>query len=132
MSSFDEMEKMLKAVFDDTDVQVIAYDENGPREITTPKHTSPVEYIPKSLREQFPDWVLRRVQSGDSVLLGDTITRADGEQYVITGGRPPHHGGSTGRVYVKYTFEGEEFTAEYFPSVVDLKWIHRSEYEEGA
>lgn len=40
-----------------------------------------------------------------------------GEDIAITGGRPPHKPGSTGRVFHK------NIGGEYFPSVVDLEWI---------
>ena len=54
-------------------------------------------------------------KDGNIVHHGYKGTTHRGEEYVITGGRPPLHLGSTGRVWV-------EGGGEYFPTVFDLKW----------
>ena len=55
-------------------------------------------------------------EQGNEVRPGDTVVSFRGEPTVITGGRPPHHAGSTGRVYTQ--------GAEYYPGVFNLKWVH--------
>ena len=49
------------------------------------------------------------------VSIGATITSFRGETATLKGGKPPHHEGSTGRVWV----DG----GEYFPGVFNLKWV---------
>ena len=51
---------------------------------------------------------------------GDLVKCFRGDNYIVTGWREPHKIGSTGRVYVK-EFEGDG-TAEYFPSVFEMKF----------
>ena len=48
-----------------------------------------------------------------------------GESVKLTGGAAPHKPSSTGRVYVLHLGEGgEELNeSEYFPSVIDCKWV---------
>jgi hypothetical protein len=46
---------------------------------------------------------------------GATVTSFRGESATLKGGQPPHHTGSTGRVWTT--------AGEYFPSVYNLKWI---------
>jgi hypothetical protein len=59
------------------------------------------------------DWILLH-EGGEHVLEGSTVTSFRGEQYTITGGRPPHKPESTGRVYTS--------GGEFFPSVFNLVW----------
>lgn len=66
-------------------------------------------------------WVLLN-KSGDTVVPGATLETFRGEQVILTGGKPPQHPGSTGRVYVK--FADTKCEAEMFPSVVDLTWTY--------
>jgi hypothetical protein len=54
-------------------------------------------------------------KDGKPVNRGDKAISHRNEEYIITGGRPPLHMGSTGRVWV-------EGGGEYFPTVFDLKW----------
>lgn len=68
-------------------------------------------------------WAL--LHKGQPVLEGAEITCSRGEVYRITGGRPPHKLGSTGRVWVHGAGEGERATREYFPSVVDCVWVRQ-------
>lgn len=66
------------------------------------------------------NWVLIHEKSGTIVCVGETIKSRNGNAR-ITGGRPPQHAGSSGRVWIgkKKSF----ITNEYFPHVFDLKWI---------
>ena len=58
---------------------------------------------------------------------GEVVTLSRGEIVTVTGGRPPHTPASTGRVYVR----GEsQVTMEYFPSVIDAKWVRLTNYDE--
>ena len=52
--------------------------------------------------------------------VGDAVRTFRGEAVEVTGWREPAHAGSTGRVYVKYP--GKEWTAEFFPSVINAEW----------
>ena len=56
---------------------------------------------------------------------GDEVISFRGEHYVVTGWREPQHAGSTGRVYVKST--DHPSSLEYFPSVFDLKFVHKDD-----
>lgn len=49
---------------------------------------------------------------------GNQFKTSRGATLVVTGGRPPLHSGSTGRVWV--TEDGK--SREYFPNVIDCKW----------
>ncbi len=54
------------------------------------------------------------------IAIGDKCRTFRGETVEVTGMREPHHEGSTGRVYVK---DEDGHTGEYFPGVIDAKWI---------
>jgi len=54
-------------------------------------------------------------KDGNAVYRGYKATSHRGDEYIITGGRPPAHLGSTGRVWV-------EGGGEFFPTVFDFKW----------
>jgi len=58
-------------------------------------------------------------RDGVAVPNGTRLKTRDGEEYELTGGRPPQHEGSTGRVWVKGSGSSSQ---EFFPSVFDLKW----------
>jgi hypothetical protein len=47
---------------------------------------------------------------------GETVRCFRGEDAVLTGGRPPHKPGSTGKVWT-------EAGGEYYPSVFGLRWV---------
>lgn len=62
---------------------------------------------------------------GTPAKIGDIYITNRLESYELTGGRPPQHPASTGRVYVReaYVREAKDgFTREFFPSVIGLKW----------
>jgi len=63
---------------------------------------------------KYKNWKLVN-EHGEEVIVGDTITDFRGGKATLTGGQPPLHQASTGRVYVK--------TSEYFPDVYDLRWV---------
>lgn len=69
---------------------------------------------------KYDNWVLVRAESKTPVFAGESLHsfrgRSDG--HVLTGGRPPVHAASTGRVYV-------EPGGEFFPSVFGLQWVHK-------
>jgi hypothetical protein len=60
-------------------------------------------------------WELRTEDGQPAALPRDAVSFR-GERDVIEYARPPHHPGSTGRVYTR----GE---GEYFPSVYGLQWV---------
>jgi len=55
-------------------------------------------------------------EDGTFTEIDERITNFRGETHTLTGGCPPLHASSTGRVYTK---EGGEF----FPSVYNLRWV---------
>lgn len=57
---------------------------------------------------------------GTPATIGDIFITNRLESYELTGGRPPQHPGSTGRVWVREANGG--FNREFFPSVIGLKW----------
>jgi hypothetical protein len=57
-------------------------------------------------------------QQGTEVNVGDKLTDFRGDEWVVTGGQPPHHSGSSGRIYV----EREGSQREFFPTVFDCVW----------
>lgn len=59
--------------------------------------------------------------TGQEVKEGDTVTTFRGEKGILSGFREPHKPSSTGRVYVE--FEGQSYTSEFFPSVIDCKIV---------
>jgi hypothetical protein len=59
------------------------------------------------------NWILLH-KNGEPVLVGAKVTSFRGSHCTVSGGKPPHKLGSTGRVY---TSDGE-----YFPSVFNLVW----------
>jgi hypothetical protein len=63
------------------------------------------------------NWTLERTD-GTPVCIGEMLESHRGDQYRITGGRPPHKPSSTGRVWV-------EGGGEYFPTVFDLTWVDK-------
>ena len=61
-------------------------------------------------------WTLVRQDTNLPVEPGDTVFDFRGEASILTGGRPPQHAGSTGRVWV-------DDGCEYYPSVFGLTWV---------
>lgn len=68
-----------------------------------------------------PGWELVYKHDGSKVHTGDKVATSK-RDYVatVTGGRPPHHAGSTGRVFVFNPSTNRE--EEYFPQCFDLEW----------
>jgi len=62
--------------------------------------------------------------TGKEVAKGDTVELSSGEMVTVDSIEKPRHGGSTGRVYIKYengSIQG------YYPSVVGAEWIERED-----
>lgn len=57
---------------------------------------------------------------GTPATIGDIFITNRLESYELTGGRPPQHPASTGRVWVRAAKDAP--TIEFFPSVIGLKW----------
>lgn len=60
-------------------------------------------------------WTLRWA-NGDTVQVGDKATTFRNERVTVTGGAPPRHEGSTGRVYL-------DDNGEFYPSVIGAEWV---------
>lgn len=60
--------------------------------------------------------VLVTTEGNHPVIQGGQYNNFRGDLAVITGGRAPHHSGSTGKVWTK---DGGEF----YPGVFGLKWV---------
>lgn len=52
--------------------------------------------------------------TGEAIYIGDKRGNING---TIKGGRAPHKPSSTGRIWL------EEWSSEYFPTVVNAKWV---------
>jgi hypothetical protein len=63
------------------------------------------------------NWTLVHTSTNTPAVVGETITNFRGEQRVLSGGRPPQHDASSGRVWLAHP------NGEYFPNVFDMKWI---------
>lgn len=64
-------------------------------------------------------WVLTHVPTGMPVLANELMESFRGDQYRITGGRPPHKPSSEGFVW---TADNREL----YPSVFECKWIKQA------
>ena len=82
-----------------------------------PKHGEVLTYLGHTLHYTIGDVIAAPVK------VGDEVESSRGDTYTVTGGNPPAHAGSSGRVFV----EADGRSAEYFPSVIGAKWV-----EEGA
>lgn len=60
-------------------------------------------------------WKLINESTGVEVKFPTTIDR-ENDKMTVTGGQPPRHGGSSGRIYTSDN-------REYYPNVAGLKWI---------
>lgn len=60
------------------------------------------------------NWVLVTM-NGKPVHVGDTVLDFRGDAHKVEGGQPPHKPSSTGRIHTDL--------GEFFPSVVDCRWI---------
>ncbi len=66
-------------------------------------------------------WRLVEVKTGREVEFGEVLTDLRGKREdVLTGGEPPRHSGSTGRVHI----EGGN---SFYPSVYGLQWLPEPE-----
>ena len=108
-----DLEEILKAVFTGTEVEVYRMDEEG---------LAPIVRREPATMEQ---WELYDEMSGLIYEKGDIVYRSDGEEMILEGGRPPHTVASTGRVFVRWPEDEPHQVAEYFPSVVGLKWRYK-------
>ena len=63
-------------------------------------------------------WTLVVEETGDEVNKGDALKTFRGEAAVLEGGRPPHHVGSSGKVYTDL--------GVHYPSVYGLEWVNAS------
>lgn len=66
------------------------------------------------------NWVLVH-KDGKAVHIGDEVRDFRNDIAHIQGGRPPHHAGSTGRVWTT------DNSREFFPSVYGLDWVEETE-----
>ena len=60
-------------------------------------------------------------RTGEPIRIGDGVTSFRGEAYIVTGGEPPRHEGSTGRIWVREA--GTPNETEFFPGVFECKWV---------
>jgi hypothetical protein len=63
------------------------------------------------------------------VQVGEVREDFRGDKLTVLGGRAPHKEGSTGRVHVE---SAEGWAQEFFPGVVDCKWVKLETAEEAA
>ena len=60
-------------------------------------------------------------KTGQPLNIGDPVVTFRGERGVLTGSAEPRHSGSTGRVCLR--LGDADGSAEFFPSVIDAKWV---------
>jgi len=66
-------------------------------------------------------------KTGKEVVVGDEVTRDDGEVLVVTYYREPHKSASEGKVSVCHP-GGDEFSSmEYYVSIIGAEWIERED-----
>ena len=65
---------------------------------------------------------------GQFIPEGYKVEVNDSDYYVV-GGRPPRKPGSSGRVYCEKI--GDDRVREWFPNVIDAKWMPLDEYHTG-
>lgn len=63
--------------------------------------------------------------TGEPVKVGDIVKTFRDDVVQVESIREPHHAGSTGRVYVRSL--DHSTLREYFPGVIDAKWVERPE-----
>ena len=63
------------------------------------------------------------VDEHDEHVAVGAVRSSSKREFRVTGGKPPQHGGSTGRVHGCWVESGE--AREFFPSVFSCKWIVR-------
>jgi len=69
-------------------------------------------------------------KNGQTVKIGDRVLTAGSSNVTITGITPPHKPSSTGRVTVMAEdSHGRPSYSEYFPGVIDAKWIDRKDQD---
>ena len=61
-------------------------------------------------------WTLMRQNTREPIYTDTVVYSHRNEAHTLTGGRPPHKLGSTGRVWT-------QGGGEYFPTVFDLIWV---------
>ena len=69
--------------------------------------------------ESFVSWSLID-EAGQPVPVGAVLT-SDHRTFQATGGKPPHHAASSGRIYGEWL--DTDTSGEYFPHVFDCRWL---------
>ena len=77
------------------------------------------------MRIEKKGWVLVYKSTGAIVVHNELIRDFRGEAWIVTGGNPPHHSASTGKIWA--TQLGGEGTRELFPQVFELEWLNTME-----
>lgn len=65
--------------------------------------------------------VLVYSSTGEPVRVGDIVKTFRSDVVQVEGIREPQHEGSTGRVWVRSLYNSTK--REYFPGVIDAKWV---------
>ena len=77
------------------------------------------------MRIEKKGWALVYKYTGAIVVHNELIRDFRGEAWIVTGGNPPHHSASTGKIWA--TQLGGEGTRELFPQVFELEWLNTME-----
>jgi len=77
------------------------------------------------MRIEKKGWALVYKSTGAKVVHNELIRDFRGEAWIVTGGNPPHHSASTGKIWA--TQLGGEGTRELFPQVFELEWLNTME-----
>lgn len=71
------------------------------------------------------DMILVDQETNQPVEQGATVKSFRNEEYILTGGKPPHKPSSQGFVYVSPA-DMPQGNNEFYPNVFGLKWIKKS------
>lgn len=77
------------------------------------------------MRIEKKGWALVYKSTGAIVVHNELIRDFRGEAWIITGGNPPQHSASTGKVWA--TKLESDWDRELYPQVFELQWILDSE-----
>ena len=72
--------------------------------------------------EEIKENKMKLVVDGKDAVIGQTVVTFRGDKGTLKGWQKPYKEGSTGRVYVRLD-DGGDFDREFFPSVVNGKFI---------
>ena len=77
------------------------------------------------MRIEKKGWALVYKATGERVVHNELIRDFRGEAWIVTGGNPPQHSASTGKVWA--TKLESDWNRELYPQVFELQWLNTME-----